>query len=352
MKTFVDKIQPEVNKVYFINKHTLFHVLDGHGTIEVDFKNYANWQDKLIYLDKGQYIKFLSDNFIVRRIEFEDPEMFKNKNVRVLFKHLLSLGYINFTECIDCQRFLDDTLFEESKEAIIDVSSEQWFWQNPFGAEKDEYQIIFDVKDIVDDQHSAYLNASEIVEILSATGYSIHNMFQDKIGISVKRLIQNKRVLESKKQIAFTEKSIQQISYDQGFNDPSYFNRFFLRETGMKPMDFRNNSDYIHRESFADDILGIIRDHHKEEKHMGYYADQMNMSIKTLSRKVKQKLNVSFGELIKNEVIASSKKRLMAGMSVKEVSKELHFEEANHFTRFFKNATGITPTEFQKKYNS
>ena len=89
----VEKFSPEINKVYFIEKYTLIHILSGIGSIQVDFKNYVDWQEKAIFLEKGQYIKFLSDDFVVRRIEFSDETKFHNDDVRVLFKHLISLGY-------------------------------------------------------------------------------------------------------------------------------------------------------------------------------------------------------------------------------------------------------------------
>lgn len=88
----IGKITPELNKVILINKNTMLHILEGTGGIEVDFKSYHDWQDKLNFLEKGQYIKSLSDNFVVRKIEFEDDTPFNHKDVRVLFKHLVALN--------------------------------------------------------------------------------------------------------------------------------------------------------------------------------------------------------------------------------------------------------------------
>ena len=62
----VIKLFPELNKVYLIEQYTMFHILKGTGGIEVDFKQYHDWEDKLIFLEKGQYIKFLSENFVAR----------------------------------------------------------------------------------------------------------------------------------------------------------------------------------------------------------------------------------------------------------------------------------------------
>jgi len=155
----VHKIKAEINKVYFINKHTLVHILEGSGNIQVDFKNYTDWEDKAIFLEQGQYIKFMSDDFLVRFIEFPDDILFQSKDVRILFKHLISLGYIDFKECEDCQTFLSKTVFNDQMSSLIDVSTKQWYWQNPFQANKDEYQIIFDVKDFVDSEFSNKINA-------------------------------------------------------------------------------------------------------------------------------------------------------------------------------------------------
>ena len=40
----VEKFSPEINKVYFIENRTLIHILSGKGSIQVDFKNYFDWQ--------------------------------------------------------------------------------------------------------------------------------------------------------------------------------------------------------------------------------------------------------------------------------------------------------------------
>ncbi len=347
MRPFVEKVIPDFNKVYFINTYTLVHILDGRGSIEVDFKGYLDWEDKLIYLEPGQYIKFLSDDFLVRFIEFEDQDLFRHDQVRVLFKHLVSLGYINYQECSECQRFLNDVVTGHVKKDIIDVSSSQWFWQNPFGAEKDEYQIIFDVKELVDKHYIHHITVNDIIDLLQQNGYSAHHLFQHKVGISIKRLLINKLVLESKKDIAFTDKQIQEVAYDRGFKDPGYFNRFFLREMGQSPMDFRKSAGIEHKDNFEEDIIDLVKQHHKQQHELSFYADQMNMSVTTVSRKVRHALNHSLGVIIKNELLNSARELLQSDISIHQIARELHFEEPNHFTRFFKNMTGETPSQFR-----
>ncbi|RDY59726.1 AraC family transcriptional regulator [Flagellimonas nanhaiensis] len=345
----VKKFKPEFNKVYFINKYTLFHILSGSGSIQVDFKNYTDWMDKAIYLEKGQYIKFLSDDFVVRTIEFPSKHVFDNRDVRVLFKHLISLGYINFNECTDCQKYLSETVFETNTKEIIDASLKQWFWQNPFNASKNEYQVIFDIKEVIDQEFPNHLNNEDLAALFRNNGYQAHALVKDKLGVTLRTMLDSKRLVESKKEVVFSDKSIQEVSYDMGFKDPAYFNRVFKKRTGYSPTQFRENFDYERKDPFVEDIIQLVRDHHGHERSLAFYADKMNLSIKALEKKTKDRMNESLGRLIRNEILNTSKKLLVEDIPIKEVSIQLGFEEPNHFSTFFKHQTGINPSQFRKE---
>ncbi|MEL6810516.1 MAG: helix-turn-helix domain-containing protein [Bacteroidota bacterium] len=340
----VTKIHAQLNKVYFINRYTLVLILGGSGDIQVDFKNYNNWQDKAIYLEKGQYIKFLSNDFIVRFIEFPDEIMFRSKDVRILFKHLISLGYINYNECEECQAFLEESVFNDAMARLIDISTEQWYWQNPFQASKQEYQIIFDIKDIIDQEFTNNMDTKDLIAYISNQQWRVQHLVKDKLGISVKKLLRNKMLTESKKDVAFTDKSIKEIAFDKGFKDPAYFNRVFTAVSGQTPLAFRNNFDFENRDCFVQDLLQLVDSFHGEERTLDFYADRMNMSVKTLSRKVAHKMNTSLGQLIRSKIISSATALLAQGEPIKEVAFALGFEEAHHFSAFFHHYTGNTPS--------
>ena len=342
------KIKTEINKVYFIEQYTLVHILEGSGVIQVDFKNYSNWNDKVIYLNKGQYIKFISDDFLVRFIEFPDEIMFKSKDVRVLFKHLVSLGYINFEECEDCRKFLSTTVFDKEVNSLIDVSTNQWYWQNPFQATKDEYQVIFDIKDVIDAEFLNQINTQKLITHFNTSTSDIRHLIKDKLGISIKSLIHKKQLDEDKKQLAFTDKSVKEIAYEQGFKDPGYFNRFFKNKVGQTPKEFRDNFDYEYRDRFSQNILELIKTFHPQEHSLAFYADKMHMSVNTLSKKVSQKMNISLGQLIRNEIILSAQKMLTQNTKVKEIAYLLGFEEPNNFSAFYLKYTGHSPSTFQQ----
>lgn len=344
----IKKFEPELNKVYFINQYTMIHILSGSGVIQVDFKNFDDWSDKLIFLEKGQHIKFFNDNFLVRKIEFDDEEIFKNKNFRVLFKHLISLGYINFNECIDCQNYLNKSIFSNPNQ-ILDISSKQWFWQNPFQADDQEYHIIFDVKDIVDRKFKHQPNSEEIAKLLTQYDINAQSVYKEKVGITIKKMFINKRLVESQKEIAFSSKSIKEIAYDLGYHDPAYFNRVFKSNIGTTPNEFRENLATDGIDSFIMNINELLNQHHERYRSVDFYADKMRMSIQTLSRKVQEKMQITIGQLIRQQIILTAKKHLDQNIPIKEISNILNFEETNHFSSFFKHYTGLTPTQYQEK---
>lgn len=137
-----------------------------------------------------------------------------------------------------------------------------------------------------------------------------------------------------------------------GYTDPGYFNRVFKKATGETPAEFRKAFDYKNRDRFTQNIMELLRDYHTRERNLGFYADKMNMSVKTLSKKVRNRMNISLGQLIRFELIQTAREMLSQEASVKDVSLQLGFEEPNHFSTFFKHHTGETPGDFRtKKYN-
>ena len=52
--------------------------------------------------------------------------------------------------------------------------------------------------------------------------------------------IHERLVLEARRLLFHTPHSLKEIAFDLGFSEASYFNRFFKRETGVTPADYRN----------------------------------------------------------------------------------------------------------------
>ncbi|MGW7429215.1 AraC family transcriptional regulator [Streptomyces sp. NPDC054861] len=65
-------------------------------------------------------------------------------------------------------------------------------------------------------------------------------------GRTAGQLLRAARTHEAKRLLVRTELSVRQIADRTGFGDPAYFCRFFRRETGLSPGDFRRGADIHH----------------------------------------------------------------------------------------------------------
>lgn len=113
---------------------------------------------------------------------------------------------------------------------------------------------------------------------------------------------------------------------------------------------------YISEKIFEDEKFDLIRQynlhvdkHYKKEHQVQFYASALNRSPKTLANLFAQ-YNYRSPSLIIHDRIISEAKRLFyyTEKSAKEIAFELGFNEAAHFSRFFKNATGQNTSNFRK----
>ncbi|MBA8881933.1 helix-turn-helix domain-containing protein [Phyllobacterium myrsinacearum] len=72
---------------------------------------------------------------------------------------------------------------------------------------------------------------------LSAT--HLNRIVKAATGQSTNGLLAGRLVDQAKRDLVFTSASVKQIAYDLGFTDPAYFTRFFTKETGTTPRQYR-----------------------------------------------------------------------------------------------------------------
>jgi len=98
------------------------------------------------------------------------------------------------------------------------------------------------------------------------------------------------------------------------------------------------------------DFSKLIDIHYKDEKSVVFYASLLNISSNYLNILCKKNLQISATRLIQERVILEAKRLLQSTeLTIKEIAYDLGFVDHAYFSNFFKNQTGITPTQFREK---
>lgn len=112
------------------------------------------------------------------------------------------------------------------------------------------------------------------------------------------------------------------------------------------PQDQRNNEQFevLRQYNF------LVEMHFRKEHQVKFYADQLNKSPKTLSNLFSLLRHKSPLHIIHERIILEAKRLFMySDKSAKEIAFELGFEDAAHFSRFFKNFTDQNPSSYRKQ---
>lgn len=96
------------------------------------------------------------------------------------------------------------------------------------------------------------------------------------------------------------------------------------------------------------EFRSLLERHYRAKKTVSEYAEQMNLSNKTINQSVRKIAGLSAKEFINQRVILEIKRYLCIGdLLTYEISNMLNFEDPSYMTKFFKRYTGISPKEFR-----
>ena len=122
--------------------------------------------------------------------------------------------------------------------------------------------------------------------------------------------------------------------------------RMFLDREGVDSIETKKENDLMIRFSF---LLFQNYVHHRE---VGFYAAALNLSRNHFTRIIKKASGRSPSEWIALVTVNQAKKLLrQREMNIKEVALALSFPEQFTFRKYFKQHTGMSPTEYKTKYD-
>jgi AraC-like DNA-binding protein len=96
-------------------------------------------------------------------------------------------------------------------------------------------------------------------------------------------------------------------------------------------------------------LTPLIEENYRTVHAPADYAARLHMTPRTLGRIVKEQLGKTLTDLIRERILTHAKWQLLYTLRpVKEIAREVGFDDELYFSRFFKKATSISPVFFRE----
>lgn len=259
-------LQKHYQNLHHPHRHSFYHLVlftKGKGTHTIDFDRFTVKPFQIYFMIPGQvhswhfegdvdgyivhfndvlFTTFLQNGQYLDRFTFfnghsEDAvyQMPHDEQVKVtaLFESMLDEIKENGTQNIDMIRLRLLELFITVDRTCTDKKRKQ--------APQQKLLLLKNFKQLIDQQFRLLKLPKEYAEILYVTPNHLNALCQDLLGKTAGDLIRDRIILEAKRLLTNADMTIAEIAYDLNFQDNSYFARFFRKNTGTTPEEFRKN---------------------------------------------------------------------------------------------------------------
>jgi AraC family transcriptional activator of pobA len=114
--------------------------------------------------------------------------------------------------------------------------------QEQFPAETQNSDLIREFNFLVEGHFKTKHTVAEYAELLHKSPKTLSNIFS-KAGFKTPlQYIHNRKMLEARRFLQHSERSIKEIAIDIGFEDLQTFSRFFKKNEGVSPSEYRNSA--------------------------------------------------------------------------------------------------------------
>jgi AraC-like DNA-binding protein len=110
------------------------------------------------------------------------------------------------------------------------------------GLQKGKMDIVRRFNALVEMHYKSKHSVAGYAELLYKSPKTLCNLFLQFRQTSPLQIIQDRILLEARRLLHYTERTIKDISYELGFEDIQTFSRFFKNKEGISPKEFRQTS--------------------------------------------------------------------------------------------------------------
>jgi AraC-like DNA-binding protein len=106
-------------------------------------------------------------------------------------------------------------------------------------AEKIRLDIVREFNYLVEVYYRTKHTVSEYADLLNKSPKTLSNLFLQYNQKNPLQIIHDRIMLEARRQLYYTDKTVKEIAYDVGFEDIHSFSRFFKSQEGISPKDYK-----------------------------------------------------------------------------------------------------------------
>lgn len=246
-----------------LHRHDFYFILvvcKGSGIHTIDFVEHSVKTNGIFIMRPGQvhklHLKANSEGYL---LEFsKDFQLLSTTGNELLRKatnrnhcQLDKLG--NGTLCALLQTMLDEFRarkegYENVVKATLEIFLIQYLRHRQNIQHKDantfntyQQEKLQEFLDLVETNISTTKLTSAYADMVSLSPFQLNSITKSLLGKTVAELINDHIILEAKRHLLATSNQVNQIAFHLGYEDVSYFSRFFKKLTGHTPDSFRKN---------------------------------------------------------------------------------------------------------------
>lgn len=249
-------------EVPFSHRHFFYAVYwihQGSGIHVIDFEEYEIKPNRIFFV-KPEQIHFLHNNTMMEysALQFTEEFMscsdtgYQTEEREIAVCHDLTLEEQERMEILFKQISAEAVSGLEYSTALIQSEINTLLLDlERIGLDKRRYTALPDLllkyRMLVEKQYTATRLVQKYAGQLGVSANYLNVLVRKYLGKSALNLINERVILEIKRRLLRTEKGVSEIAYDLGFDELSYFSRFFKRHTGMTPIAFREKMNEMYQ---------------------------------------------------------------------------------------------------------
>jgi AraC-like DNA-binding protein len=246
-----------------LHRHNFFFILvlqDGSGKHEIDFTDYKVQDNTVFFLRPGQVhqleLKAGSTGYLV---EFDSQ--FYSPKEQASGQRLRTAGHKNFCrmevsrfnklQAILSSMFQEQTNKEEGYREVIKSSLDIFLIvlmrqssnpkRQPTITNSYIQERFEEFLELLDKHITTHKQVSQYTDLMSLSAYQLNDITRSAVDKTASALINDHIILEAKRYLLATPNQVKDIADQLGYEDYSYFIRFFKKHTGYSPEAFRHN---------------------------------------------------------------------------------------------------------------